>query len=100
MGDVSAVFPAGVTHLADMPHTWFDALRMALSFLSLDELPEEERPDRRIWLESDLMAEHWKKVKIARDRKYGGGKEPSMDDWQIDGPAESNAALADLGVKR
>lgn len=99
MGDVSAVFPAGVSHLADMPYTWFDSLRMALTFLSIEELEEDERPDRSIWLEGDLMKEHWANVKLIRERKYGVKKD-GMDDWQIDGPSQDNSMLRDLGVKK
>lgn len=64
---------------------------MGLGFLSFDELPEEDRPPRRIWLEPDLMKAHWAEVKRAHKAKYG-----SKDDEGIDGPSERNSMMDDL----
>jgi hypothetical protein len=85
---VSALLPEGVTKLHDIPSGMFDAIRMALGFLHFDELPKDERPPRRIWLDSDAMREHWAKVERIRKEKYGGGDDD--DDW------EDNAAAKDL----
>lgn len=63
---------------------------LGLGFLSFDELPKDETPPRRIWLEGDLMKAHWAEVERARKAKYGG------KDEAIDGPSERNAAMDDL----
>jgi hypothetical protein len=91
MGDVSSVFPPGVSHLADMPYTLHEALRSALGFLAIEELPDDERPDRSIWLEGDLMKAHWDMVRRKRKLKFGG-----KDDDDLDGPEERNELLTEL----
>lgn len=72
-GDISSLFPPGITSLADMPHTLFEAIRMALHFLGYSELPEEERPPKAIWLDADKMKLWWAEVNANRKAKYGGG---------------------------
>lgn len=84
---MSRLFPAGITHLADLPHTFHDALMFGLQVLSWDELPKEERPPREIWLDHKAMSRHWKLVEQKRKEKYGGG------DDDIDGPVSHNAAM-------
>lgn len=94
---MSLLLPTGIEHVDDLPYTFHNALVQALSFLSLEELPKEERPPRRIWMERDLMKDHFKRVEAAREAKYGtgdgGGK---MSDIPLDGPEERNAAMDDL----
>lgn len=65
---------------------------MALNFLKLEELPDDERPKRAIWLESDLMREHFRKVEQIRERKMKGEKD-DWEDWKIDGPSQRNVLL-------
>lgn len=85
---MSALLPEGIDKLHDIPVGMFDAIRMALGFLGFDELPKDERPPRRIWLDNDAMRSHWAYVEQRRKEKYGDG-----DD---DGEYESNSAAKDL----
>lgn len=85
---MSSLFPPGITHLADLPHTFHDALLFALQVISWDELPKDERPPRAIWLRPKKLYAHFKRVERIRKEKYGGG-----DDGGIDGPASDNKAL-------
>jgi hypothetical protein len=91
---VSRLFPDGIEHLADLPHTFHDALVFALQILSWEELPKDERPPRNIWLDPKALNAHFKRVDRMRKEKYGGGS----DDDDIDGPVSHNAAL-DMMVK-
>jgi hypothetical protein len=86
---VSALLPEGIEKLHDIPSAMFDAIRMALGFLHFDELPKDERPPRRIWLDPDEMRAHWAKVERIRKEKYGGDDDDEGD-W------EDNAAAKDL----
>jgi hypothetical protein len=92
---VSLLLPPGIEHVDDLPYTFHNALVTALGFLSLEELPKDERPPRRIWFEADLMKEHFRRVEAAREAKYGGGG-GKMSDEPIDGPTEKNRAMDDL----
>jgi hypothetical protein len=85
---VSSLFPPGIDHLADLPHTFHDALMFALMALSWEELPKEERPPRNIWLDSKALNKHFKAVERVRKEKYGGG-----DPDGIEGPVSENKAL-------
>lgn len=89
---MSSLFPAGIDHLADLPHTFHDALMFALQVLAYEELPKEERPARNIWLDPKELNKHFKAVERARREKYGEA-EP-----QIDGPVSRNQAM-DMLVK-
>lgn len=93
------MFPPGITHLADMPYTLFDALQLGLKFLAMEDLPNDERPAREIWLEGDLMREHWARVTLARKDKYGTDDKNKID-RDIDGPAEENALMSEWGLHR
>jgi hypothetical protein len=86
---VSVLLPEGVSKLHDIASPMFDAIRMALGFLHFDELPKDERPPRRIWMDPDAMGEHWAKVERIRKEKYGG-------DGDDDGDYEDNAAAKEL----
>jgi hypothetical protein len=84
------MLPEGITRLDDCPYTYWNAVRMALGFLSFDQLPSDERPPRKIWMDSDEMRKHWSAVERARDEKYGTG------DSQADSEVKVNAAARDL----
>ena len=87
-GDVSRLWPEGVDHLAEAPWTWFHAVRLAQIYLSFEELPDDERPPKRIWDDSEALNEHFRWVKAERDRKYktgggssgGGGDDEAAED--------------------
>jgi hypothetical protein len=95
---VSLLLPDGITHLDDLPYTHHAAIVRALAFLSFEELPEEERPPHEIWWENDLMKEHFKRVRAAREAKYGLESGSNMRDEPIEGPVERNAAMDGLLV--
>jgi hypothetical protein len=71
-GDISSLFPPGITRLWDLPHTLHSAIRLALIFLRFEELPKEERPPKRMWLDADKMTLWWAEVKRNRDSKSKG----------------------------
>lgn len=71
-GDISSLFPKGIKSIADLPYTLFNAIHMGLYFLSFEELPKEERPPKRIWLDAERMEAHWETVtQMRRDRAKG-----------------------------
>jgi hypothetical protein len=86
-GDVSQLLPAGVEHVRDLPHTLFEAYRVALMFLSFDELPEDERPPRRIWHDGEALREHFEAVKRSRRREAEGHGSTRIED-----PVDNQAA--------
>lgn len=68
---MSLLLPEGIDHVADTPHTLHDAISMGLRWLKFEELPREEVPPKRIWLDNDKMRDWWAKVERAREEKYG-----------------------------
>lgn len=80
---MSQLFPPGIHELADLPHHIFDAIRSAHIYLSFDELPEDERPPKRIWRDGDKMAEFFDGVRRKRDQ----GSDNAIDD-----PVQNEAA--------
>jgi hypothetical protein len=72
LGDISSLFPPGVTRLWDLPHTLHTAIRSALYFLSFEELPEKERPPRHMWLDGESMTQWWREVKANRESQMKG----------------------------
>lgn len=94
---MSLLLPDGISHLADLPYQLFHALRLALGFLSFDELPKDERPPRSIWLVGDEMRQWFKAVERQRDRKYGLKSEDGVSD-DIEGPVEQNDTARLLGL--
>lgn len=79
IGDISSLFPPGVTTLIDLPFTIHQAILAALSFLSYDELPEADKPPKKIWLNQKKMEAWWAGVKERRKAEAeGGGSQTSM----------------------
>jgi hypothetical protein len=72
VGDISSLFPPGVTRVYDLPYTIFNAIRLALHFLRFEELEEKERPPKKIWLDADRMKEWWAEVKRNRESEAKG----------------------------
>jgi hypothetical protein len=87
------LFPPGVQNIRDLPWRWFEAIRLAMYFIGFDELPDDERPPRRIWLDSEQLQSWFVQVKADRDRKYGTGDKLGA----IEDPKE-NAAAGSLVV--
>lgn len=70
--------------MRDCPHTIFEAIRNAMLVLSFDELPEDERPPKRIWLDGERLRDWFKTVERRRKEKYSGK--------HIDDPVDNDAA--------
>lgn len=77
-GDISSLLPTGVRSLADAPHVFVEAVRMGLYFLGFSEMPEEERPPRYIWLDTERMNAHWAIVQENRAAGRAGFDLSSM----------------------
>lgn len=71
-GDISSLFPPGVTRLVDLPHTLHTAIRTALYFLKFEELPKDERPPKHYWLDGEKMTTWWREVEQRREDKMKG----------------------------
>lgn len=93
---MTVLLPFGFTSIVDLPYSVHEALRLALVFISWDELESEERPRKAIWFEPDELAKHWKAVEERRKAKWGTGSDGDIRDEPIDGPWERNAAADDL----
>lgn len=70
-GNVSLLLPDGIDHLVDAPHTLHEAIVAGLRWLRFEELPSDEQPAKRIWLQSERMADHWSHVERMREDRYG-----------------------------
>lgn len=89
-GHLHDLLPPGTT-LLDCPYTVFEAVRVGGIFLSWDELEEDERPPKRIWLDGERLEDWWLHVKRLREEKYGGGSRSSWD-TSIEDPISNDAA--------
>jgi hypothetical protein len=76
---VSQLLPEGTT-LKDAPHSLFDAIRQALIFLGFQDLPNEERPDRKIWHNADALKEHFEAVKKRWEEKMDPDGKGEVED--------------------
>lgn len=85
-GDVSSLFPPDFDDLRDLPHSLFEAIRMAAVFLSFDELDADEQPPKRIWLVADKLAE-WMDAIAAKRRTGASGMNQEIED-----PVQNRAA--------
>jgi hypothetical protein len=81
-GSMSDLYPPGVSSLLDLPAPLYDAIRKALIFAGFDEIPDEDRPPREIWLNSRKLREFFAEVR--RKRKAG----VRGDDWPSEGDIE------------
>lgn len=70
----------------------FDAIRLGHIFLSFDELPKDERPPKRIWLDGDSLREWFADVERKREAKWSGGSSKGGWDKSIEDPVENEAA--------
>lgn len=91
-GTVSQLFPEGIETVRDLPYTLFDAIRSALVFLSFDELPADEQPPKRIWLNANKLSEWFQAVKRRRDERMNEGTSGSSA--PIEDPVQNDAAAA------
>lgn len=93
-GTVRELFPPGIKSIRDLPHTVFDAIGRALMFLGFQELPEDEQPPKRIWMDGERLTGWFEEVRRKRRREMEGGS-----DWnrEIEDPVQNQAALELMG---
>jgi hypothetical protein len=73
IGDISSLFPPGVTSVTDLPFTLYEAMRAALYFLSFETVPDpEDRPPKHIWLDGDRLTQWWNEVADRRQQRAKG----------------------------
>lgn len=72
IGDISSLFPKGITRLWDLPYTIFNAVGLALYYLSFSELPEHEQPPRKIWEDPKRLEAWFREVKANRESESKG----------------------------
>lgn len=84
-GDVSSLFPPDFDDLRDLPHSLFEAIRMAALFLGFEELASDEQPPKRIWLVPDQLSA-WMEAVQAKRRGEGAGTH------EIEDPVQNLAA--------
>jgi hypothetical protein len=87
-------YPKGLTTSSTSRTRMFNAVRSALSFLGFEELPNDERPPRDIWLNNKLLREWFKAVQRKRKERMENPEE------QIDGDVSENDTEGLLGMKR
>lgn len=92
MGEVSVLFPEGISRLDDLPWTLHNAIIQAIYYLGYEELEKDERPPKRIWDRPDEMKAWWGMVERKRKEKYG------HDDDSGGGEEQTNAAVKDMIV--
>lgn len=51
-----------------------------MTILSYYELPEDERPPERIWLDDEAVTIHFEQVEARRDAKFKGESVPEATD--------------------
>lgn len=82
-GDLSSLFPPGITRAVDLPFTVSQAIRMGLFYLSLEELPTKERPPRHIWQDAEKMDAWFQEVKRNREAEIKGEGTGDMPQNQL-----------------
>lgn len=88
-GTVDELLPDGVDDMRDCPHVLFEAIRAAVLIISFDDLAEEERPPRRIWLDADQLHAWFDEVRRKRKEQYSGDRDGP---GPIDDPVQNEAA--------
>lgn len=82
---MSELLPPGVEHLADLPFNVFNAIRLGFMFLNfIDEMDNNDRPPRAIWLDHEKLKEHFEAVR----RKQREGE----SEKKIENPVQNEAA--------
>lgn len=66
-----------------MPYSIHQAITAALAFLSYDELAENERPPKKIWLDETRMKSWWDEVKRMREQAAKGEDESEMEQGSL-----------------
>lgn len=77
MGTAHLLFPPGIEDIRDLPATHFDLIRRSMIYLGFEEMPQEDRPPRKIWLDDKRLVEHFDRLKEKRKAEAGGDSVPS-----------------------
>jgi len=72
MGTAHLLLPPGVEDIREMPGQHFDLIRRSMIFLGFEEMPEEDRPPRKIWLDDKELVAHFDRLKEKRKAEAGG----------------------------
>lgn len=80
MGTARELFPPGIEDIRDMPYRAFEAIRMGMIFLSWEEMPADERPPKRMWLDDERLKAWFDDVKRNRERESGSSGAGPIED--------------------
>lgn len=94
MGTAHLLFPPGIDNIYELPAPHFAALRTSLMFLGFEEMPEEDAPPKRIWLDDDALTSHFSHLKEKRKAEMNpNGSQPSGE------PMKQNSLAREMIVK-
>ena len=93
MGTADLLFPPGCSDIRELPAQLFDAIRTSLMFLGFEEMPEEDSPPKRIWLDNDALTAHFAQLKAKRKAEMDP-KASTVPDT----PMEQNTLAKDMIV--
>jgi len=79
-GNISSLLPPGIDNLIDMPFHLHRAVVAALGFLGFEELPQDERPPKRIWLDGNKLNAWFNDVRARRKAEMEGHATPEMSE--------------------
>lgn len=93
MGTAKLLFPVGVEDIRELPAPHFDAVRLSLIFLSFEELPKDEQPPRKIWLDDEELKRHFAAVEQKRKDEADPNRSASEE------PMKSNSLAKQMIVQ-
>jgi hypothetical protein len=88
-GCLRDLWPIGVDHAADMPHTFNTILQRSLAVLRWQEnaWKPEHVPPKRIWDDDEKLNLFFEQVEKEKEREMKGGKDKTIED-----PVSNDAA--------
>jgi hypothetical protein len=86
------LFPVGITDIAELPWTHFEAIRRAFIFLSFEELPEKERPPKKMWLDNEELNRWFENIRREREAGNKPGVEGPIED-PVENPLASQMII-------
>ena len=93
MGTADLLFPPGCTDIRELPAQLFDAIHSSMMFLGFEEMPEEDAPPKRIWLDNDALTTHFANLKAKRKAQ----SDPNAPQ-AAEGPMQENSLAKDMIV--
>lgn len=94
MGTAHLLLPPGVSDIREMPAPHFDLVRRSLMFLGFEEMPEEDRPPKKIWLDDEALMSHFVRLKEKRKEET-----KSNSTTQSSEPMKENSLAKQMIVK-